>query len=105
MVEMHLFQVLYAAHFTYFIEGVVELRARLLQFLNRALVRPELAPVDDRHLACDRLQRQRPVDRRVATADDHDIAIAELLQIAYEIMDAVSLQFGDARRLQPLRFE
>ena len=71
-------------------------RARLV---HRRLERPEVvAAVDERDRRLRRvLQPERPVQRRVAAADDHARAVAEDVLFAHEVMDALVLP-----RLDPL---
>src|SRR5690606_10201782 len=65
----------------------------------------ELAAVNHRDAARHRLQRQRPVDRRVATADDDDVLVAELVEAPDEVVDATPLKLGNAGSGQALRLE
>src|SRR5207249_2407641 len=58
---------------------------------DRAGVRAELVPpVDQRHRLRKRLQRKRPVERRVATAHDYHVLPGELVEMRYEVDDPLA---------------
>ena len=53
----------------------------------------------------DRLQVERPVERRIAAADDHQVVAAEILHAAHRVEDRLALIGLDARDRRPLRLE
>ena len=53
----------------------------------------------------DRLQVERPVERGIAAADDHEIVAAEILHAAHRIEDALALIGLDAGDRRALRLE
>ena len=74
--------------------GVAQVDGRLFELLDRRLVGAELRAVDQGDVRGDRLQRHRPVDRRVAAADDHDVLVAEVLDPLGEVVDALAFQLA-----------
>src|SRR4051812_10977988 len=61
--------------------------------------------MDDRDPRGDLGKRQRPIDRRIAAAGDHDAAAAEILAPAHQIEDAALLVFGYALQRRAVRAE
>ena len=59
----------------------------------------------DGEAARDRLQVQRPVERRIAATDDQDVLIAEIFHAAHRIEDALALIGLDARDRRTFRLE
>ena len=78
-------------------------RAHLLDAVGR---RAEIvAPVQQRHALCDRMQVERPVERGIAAADDQNILVAELLHLAHGVEHRGAFIGLDARHRRPLRLE
>ena len=61
--------------------------------------------MDERQALGQRLQIERPVERRIAAADDHQVLVAELLHLAHRIEDRCALIRLDARNRRTLRLE
>ncbi len=64
-----------------------------------------VAAVDDRDLLRPVLEVERPVNGRVAAADDQDTLVAEPPLVLDEVVDAVVHVLLDARPAQPVRLE
>src|SRR5262245_48980224 len=50
-------------------------------------------------------ERQRPIERRVATAQDHDILIGERARILHTVMKILALELVRARYIELARLE
>ena len=78
-------------------------RAHLVHAVGRAA--EVVAPVHQRETLRNRLQIERPVERRVAAADDQQALVAELLHLAHGIEDGFFLVGLDARNRRALGLE
>src|SRR6185436_19813522 len=73
--------------------------------LDGLLVGPELGAMDQGDLLGDGFEGDRPVDGRIAAADDDDLLVPEVFDPLGEVVDALAFQIADARCLDPLRLE
>ena len=64
-----------------------------------------VAPMNQRHALRQRLQVERPVEGRIAAADDKQVVAAVILHATHRIEDRGALIVLDARHRRPLRLE
>jgi uncharacterized caspase-like protein len=64
-----------------------------------------VTPVQQRHALGQRMQIERPVQRGIATADDQQILVAELLHLAHRVKHRAAFIGLDTRHRWPFRLE
>src|SRR6185369_13310307 len=88
------------------LEGHVAALNEVEHLLHRRRCRTELlAAVKQRERLGDRLEVERPIERRVAAADDQHVSAPEILQLAHRVEDGLVLILLDAGQRRPLRRE